>query len=112
MAKLYNWTCVKLYHCTYMKLCVCLFLSNCNFTYSFRELRFPEDADDVSIQQQAVLVSVGLVYYLRLDHEGRKEYKEAMDKYMWGRKDIDKALREEVSPVLCRMMQYHCHMMQ
>ena len=52
--------------------------------------------DENSIQEHAVLVALGLVYYLRLNEKYREKYKKDLKKTQIRAKTVDEALKEEV----------------
>ena len=52
--------------------------------------------DENSIQEHAVLVALGLVYYLRLNEKYRERYKKDLKKTQIRAKTVDEALKEEV----------------
>ena len=48
------------------------------------------------MQERAVMVALGIVYYLRLDEKSRTKYKDRLKKKMLGSMTVDEALKEEL----------------
>ena len=72
---------------------IILFYKFCRFG---RE-RFKDiEVDENSSQEHAVLVALGLVYYLRLNEKYRERYKKDLKKTQIRAKTVDEALKEEV----------------
>ena len=60
--------------------------------------RFSEEelADRRKLQERAVMVALGIVYYLRLDEDSRNRYKKELKKMMMGTMTVEQVLKEEL----------------
>ena len=58
-------------------------------------MRFSDD-EECQLQEQAVLVALGIVYYLRLNQKYRDLYEEDLKKHLSGSKTVKEALKAEL----------------
>ena len=56
-----------------------------------------ELADRHKLQERAVMVALGIVYYLRLDEDPRNRYKKELKKMMMGGMTVEQVLKEELN---------------
>ena len=72
-----------------------LFTTVCRYgkeRFSDKEL-----ADPRQLQERAVMVALGIVYYLRLDEMARKRYKNELRKNLMGHRTVEDALKDELN---------------
>ena len=48
------------------------------------------------LQERAVMVALGIVYYLRLDEDSRNRYKKELKKMMMGAMTVEQVLKDEL----------------
>ena len=56
-----------------------------------------EFTDLRQLQERAVMVALGIVYYLRLDENARKRYKNELRKNLMGHRTVEEALKDELN---------------